>query len=183
MSPTRGVHGIWVVSGERSNPLVCKRMAAWRELSDGLMAGAVGGLRNGKPPVVFPFLARLDRGEVTLLWSDGRDRLTNEVIHLTEFGRDARLGTAAGYAEVWEWNDRNVWGSGRGLWLLEARRPKLTWLEGDVWGVGTRGVPEWLSTVYLRVLGNTNKKAEDKVSSIRSVGTRESDAPRSRPRT
>jgi hypothetical protein len=89
--------------------LICRWIVCWKELEDDHIVGAVAGYSGHGAFEVERFYGSLDEGELTSLWVDSTDRVTDEEIDFDELDDDLRAACEAALDCIWEWNDHDIW--------------------------------------------------------------------------
>ena len=105
---------------------ICRWFVAWENITNEEIAGAVAGYGGGGAFIVERFYGQRIGANLSKLWIDYTDRISNEDIDFQGAGSNALDAAERGLDCIWEWNDHDLWSAADEVVLLAGAAAKLT---------------------------------------------------------
>lgn len=104
---------------------ICRWFVGWDQTPEGGMIGAIAGYSGAGTFEVERFRAWTSHDQLTSLWIDFTDRISNEEIDFNNLPAEELTICEQALDELWTWNDNEIWNENDNIVLIDKLLPKL----------------------------------------------------------
>lgn len=116
---------------QRNQRAICRWFISWKPIENNKLAGAIAGYTGGGSFMIERFYATYENSEITALWIDGNDRVSEDEIDFDSLDESVQKIANDAEDEIYIWNNQELWFDDEELVLLDEKKSECV-LENDM---------------------------------------------------